>query len=136
MNSIKNENLDFLDNCKNCDCLSLECKYCKQREFYRHIDDKKKMKSNLKLIRKRRLRILTNSMDLPYWCYKHKCFHKYMYKGNKSKTYIDCLNANLSNFGGYKKYMKQSEIIHLTLNKSLRSYSIDSHKKAKGSRKQ
>ena len=48
-NLIKLENL--FDKCKNCGCTSFECRHCKFREFYRHIDDKTKMKSNMKIIR-------------------------------------------------------------------------------------
>jgi len=40
-----------LDTCKNCGAYSLECDYCKNFEFYRHIDDKKAMKTNLLHIR-------------------------------------------------------------------------------------
>ncbi len=71
-----------------------------------------------------------------YWCVKHNCFHKYKFKGKPSKTWIDCLNENTSNFGGFKKDIKDSEILHLTINKNLRNYSIQSHKRTIGSRKQ
>ena len=43
--------LSDLDGCKNCGAYSLECDYCKNFEFYRHIDDKKAMKINLLHIR-------------------------------------------------------------------------------------
>jgi len=50
-NIIKLENL--FDSCKNCGCTSFECRNCYNNEFYRHIDDKIKMKSNMKIIKSR-----------------------------------------------------------------------------------
>lgn len=50
-------NLAIIDSCKNCDCTTFECKHCHINEFYRHNDDKIKMKSNLKTIRNRGLNI-------------------------------------------------------------------------------
>ena len=40
-----------IDNCKKCGAYSLECDYCKNYDFYRHIDDKRIMRSNLVTIR-------------------------------------------------------------------------------------
>ena len=127
----------LLDNCKYCGSTSLECKYCKNQDFYRFIENKKKMKANLKIIRIKRVKILINSFPKQtYWCNKHESFHKYKYKGNTSKTWLNCLKQNSNNFSKFKKDMKNSEILHLTLNKSLKRYSIDSHKKTIGSMKQ
>lgn len=39
--------------CKGCGCTYFECKSCENNDFYRHIDDKIKMKANLKTIRER-----------------------------------------------------------------------------------
>lgn len=47
----------LLDNCKKCGCSSFECKNCNNHEFYRHIDDKKRMRLNLRIIRKKGLPI-------------------------------------------------------------------------------
>lgn len=43
--------INLIDKCKRCGCLTLECQYCIDNRFYRHIDDKIKMKNNLKIIR-------------------------------------------------------------------------------------
>ena len=40
-----------MDNCKNCGCTRFECKHCIAQEYYRHVDDKIKMKRNCKTIR-------------------------------------------------------------------------------------
>ena len=42
------------DNCKKCGSSALECRFCINSQFYRHIDDKEKMKKNLKIIRNQR----------------------------------------------------------------------------------
>ena len=44
---------NFHSSCKKCGCYIFECKYCHLNEYYRHIDDKIKMKENLKTIRNR-----------------------------------------------------------------------------------
>ena len=59
-NIIKLENLfdktDILyDKCKRCGSTSFECRHCHSQEFYRHSDNKKKMKTNMKIIRKKGL---------------------------------------------------------------------------------
>ena len=43
--------VNLFDKCKGCGCLSLECNYCFENSFYRHIDDKTKMKKNLEVVR-------------------------------------------------------------------------------------
>lgn len=45
----------MFDNCKKCGCSRFECKRCINNEFYRHVDDKIKMKDNMKIIRNRSL---------------------------------------------------------------------------------
>lgn len=42
---------NIIDNCKNCGCTQLEHNYCTNNNLYRHIDDKEKMKQNLKSIK-------------------------------------------------------------------------------------
>jgi len=49
--------LQLYDNCKKCGCSSFECKHCNNHEFYRHIDNKKRMRLNLKIIRNKGLPI-------------------------------------------------------------------------------
>ena len=51
-------NSRYLDNCKKCGCSNFECKNCKNHEFFRHVDDKKRMRLNLKIIRNIGLPIL------------------------------------------------------------------------------
>ena len=51
--------LQLYDNCKKCGCNSFECKHCNNNEFYRHIDNKKRMRLNLSIIRKKGLPIKT-----------------------------------------------------------------------------
>lgn len=50
MTQINFEMENLIDRCKGCGCLTLECVYCINNIFYRHIDDKVKMKQNLKII--------------------------------------------------------------------------------------
>lgn len=49
--NIKTDSIILFDKCKNCGCTQLEHKYCSNNQFYRHIDDKNKMKKNLEIIR-------------------------------------------------------------------------------------
>ena len=48
-NKVKLESI--FDKCKKCGCTSFECRHCNNNQFYRHIDNKTKMKKNLKIIR-------------------------------------------------------------------------------------
>lgn len=43
----------FIDPCKKCGCTLFECRHCDDHDYYRHIDDKVKMKANFKAIRER-----------------------------------------------------------------------------------
>lgn len=45
------------DNCKKCGCTYFECNNCNNNEFYRHVDDKDQMKENMKIIRKKGVKI-------------------------------------------------------------------------------
>ena len=47
----------IFDNCKRCGCSHFECRNCKNNEFYRQVDDKDKMKENMKIIRTKGFKI-------------------------------------------------------------------------------
>ena len=79
-------------------------------------------------------KLISKKRKETYWCYEHNRFHRYKYKGKPSQTWLNCLNTN--NFGGYKKDMTDTQILAHTLPKSLKRYSIESHKKTIGSMKQ
>lgn len=60
------DGLNLFDKCKKCGSSRYECKRCFENEFYRHIDDKNKMKSNMSIIRNRRFMFLNTLIELNY----------------------------------------------------------------------
>ena len=56
--------INLIDKCKKCGCTTLECSYCSNNTFYRHIDDKSKMKNNLKLIRNVKAEFLRINIEI------------------------------------------------------------------------